>query len=246
MTEAGSVATRRATIAVARTLDARGWAMLLAVTIGTNLIDFAVVAPGERPGAAFAAAAFLRVALVFWIAYALLRRLAGVPEAERITPAFFRLALLQIGLAVLAGLGSRAGFAVAGPRADLAGEWLVALIAMTLIGLLTIRLLAWHAALAVGAPFGSIGPVWRAQRGGTMATAIGFLVLVVPFAALHLALTLIAVRVPLAAAPHVALGIVDGVVQAGQLLLSLALAIVAWRAAGSIGAAPVEAQPPRR
>ena len=58
-----------------------------------------------------------------------------------------------------------------------------------------------------------------------------FAILVLPPAALHLAFTLIGVRVPVAAGPLAFLCIVDGLVSALQLALSSAVAAVALRLA---------------
>jgi hypothetical protein len=227
-------AIRRAMLVRAGTLGISDWSMLLAVTIGTNLLDFAAVAPpGGRSGPMFLLAAALRVVLVFWIIYVLLRRLTGTARPFRIDSGFWRLALLQLGLLIFAGLATRLGLILMGPHPTLAGQWLGALIGMALAGLLTIRLAAYHTALAVGAPFAALGPLWRNQKDATTGLVIAFVVLVLPIAALHLALTLVGLRIPMQPVPHTLLVVADGVVQAWQLILTLALATVAWRIAGS-------------
>ncbi len=225
-----SIGIRRATLATAVSLDKSGWLILLAVTVGTNLIDFAAVpAAGTPPGAAFLLAVLLRIALVFWLVYALLRRLTDTPGPLSVTIAFWRLALLQMILLIGVGLATRLGAIMTGPHPTLAAEWLGGLLAIALVGLLTIRLAAWHTALAVGEPFAALGPLWRGQRAITTPLALAFMVLVLPIAALHLALTLVGLRTPLSAPAHILLGIFDGLVQAWQLLLSLALGVVGWR-----------------
>jgi hypothetical protein len=239
---ASVVGVRRATIATATRLDGTSWLILLAVTVGTNLLDFAAVpSAGGRPGLGFLLAALLRVALVFWVSYTLLRRLAGTARPHAVTIAFWRLALLQLAMLIVVGLATRLAFIMAGPNPPLATAWLAGFLGLAGAGLLTIRILAWHTALAVGAPFAALGALWLAQKDAAGRIALAFVALILPVAALHLALTLVGIRIPLAPLPHLLVAVVDGIVQAWQLALTLGLAVVAWQIGGSPGAAQVDA-----
>lgn len=94
------------TIALARSprMGAAWWALAIAVTSGTNLLDFLAAArPGAATSAAFAVAAVIRLALVFWLSYALIRQLAGEARPAAPTAAFGRFALFQLGMVVLLG-----------------------------------------------------------------------------------------------------------------------------------------------
>ncbi len=223
----------RATIAIARTIHPVPLAALLAATVGTNLLDCVTVpATGGKPGAGFLIAAIVRVVAVFWVSYAVQRHLAGGAQPFRPGLALGRFVLLQIALLIGFGLAMRLGLIVQGPGPNpLATQWLYAFLATALYALLTIRLLAWNAALAMGEPFGALGPVWRGQAGRLGAIAGGFISLILPVAALHLAFTLVAVKTVLSFQTQLALGVIDGLFQALQVMLTCALGTVAWRIA---------------
>lgn len=235
MSAASVAAARRDVLRLlkAPALDGFGWSVLAAVTIGTNLLDFASVPlAGAPPGVPFLFAALARAALLFWAGYAITRHMAGVPRAYAITPAFARYAayslLILAAFFVVVGGGTR----LLGQDAPLERQWLTMLAGIALLGILTIRLLAWSAALATGAGFASLGSLWRAQRGRDLPIILAFVALVLPLAAIHLALTLVGIRLPLSANATAALAVVDGAVQALQLAITCALAVVAWRGAG--------------
>ncbi|MDO6413777.1 hypothetical protein Q4F19_05230 [Sphingomonas sp. BIUV-7] len=222
----------RASLALLGRLRGPMLAALLAVTIGTNLIDFATApAAGQRPDMAFALAALLRVALVFWISFVVQRRIVDPRGGFRIGPDFWRFSLLQILLLIGMIAVRAATLKVTPPAPALAGEWLANFIGLAAWGLIAIRLLAWNAALAAGAPLGDLGHLWRNLRGHDVSLLGAFAILVLPFAALHVAFTLISVRVEIPRGPLAFLGIVDGLVSALQLALSCAVAAVALRLA---------------
>jgi cytochrome b len=227
------VSVTQATIAVARTIRPVPLAALLAATVGTNLLDFATIpAVGTRPDAGFALAAIVRIVAVFWVSYAVQRHLAGGAQPFRPSLALGRFVLLQLALLIGFGLATRLGLIVQGPGPNpLAARWLYAFLATTLYALLTIRLLAWNAALATDAPFGALGPVWRGQTGRLGAIAGGFVSLILPIAALHLAFTLVAAETVLSPEARLVVGVIDGVLQALQVALSCALGTVALRIA---------------
>lgn len=222
----------RASIALLSRLRGATLVALLAVTIGTNLLDFATIpAAGERPGSAFAISATIRVILVFWISFVVQRRLVDPRAGLGIAVGFWRFVLLQL-LFVVGMIAVRAAVLKLSPPApDLAGEWLANFIGLAIWGVIAIRLLAWNAALAAGAPFSELAPLWHGLRGQDAALIGAFVMIVLPPAALHLAFTLIGVRVAIAPAPLAFLNIVDGLVSALQLALNCAVAAVALRLA---------------
>ncbi len=228
-------AVRRAMIALVTPsmLGVTAWSALAAVTIGTNLLDFlAMPAPGVAPGATFLLASFVRVAAIFYAGYALLRLMAGVARPLAPGWAFARYAALALVLLVAFGVVS---VVVARPLVTgqaLERQWLVMLLVAIVWTAFTLPLLAWQTALANGAPFRAFGALWRGQSGRWGALFLGYIALVLPFAAIHLALTLIGVRLPLSAGATASLAVVDGVVQAVQLAFTCALGVVAWRLAG--------------
>lgn len=206
------------------------WALLVAVTAGTNLADlFAATQPGARTSAAFALAALVRVLLVFWIGYALLRRLGGVARPLKVTGALFRYALFGIGLiALLAGCSLLAGYAV--PDSMLARMFLT-------YGLLTVAVMAlaplyaWQAALAAGDRSFGPGGLWQALRSCHADLAMAYLA-ILPVALIHAGLTFAAIRTGAASAALALLALVGGLVSAVQLVLMAALAVIGWRLAG--------------
>jgi hypothetical protein len=221
---------RHETIASLRAIRPGPLAALLLATIGTNLLDFATVpAMGEKAGPGFVVAAFVRVVAVLWVSYSVQRHLAGGDRPFRPGLPLARFVALQIVLLVAMGIFTKGAAVMAGPAPDLAAQWLFGFLALALLSLLTIRLLAWNGALAMGEPFSALGAVWRGQA-GKLGPIIGVLVgLILPVAAIHLALTLVAIKLPLPAEGRLALGVIDGLVQALQLGLSCALGAVAWK-----------------
>lgn len=208
------------------------FAMLAAfVAVATNLIDFATVpAPGEGVTGAFVAAAIIRVLSVFYVTYVLQRRMAGTAAPFRPGAAFLRFFLVSIVGAVLFGLVTGGGVRLAGTRdAALETQWLVTLALGAAWNVLIIRLVGWTAALANDAPFRVLPDVFRASRRAALPLALAFIQIILPFAAIHLALTLLSVRLPLSGTALAALALIDGVVSAAQLLLGCALAVFAAR-----------------
>lgn len=227
----GSIVARAALQLLPR-LSAPFVVALLAVTIGTNLLDFATLpAAAARPGASFALAALVRVALVFWISFVVQRRLidpaAGLGPGRAIWPFVLLQILFLVGMIAIRAVTLR----IAPPAPTLAGEWLANFLSMALWALIAIRLLSWNAALAVGARLDDLPELWRALRGQDLPLMAALLILVLPFAALHLAFTLIGVRVPMASGPLIFLGVVDGIVSALFIALNSALAAAALRLA---------------
>jgi len=211
-----------ATLPVAMGRDA--WAALLLVTIGTNALDFATApVAGARPGLAFGLSACVRVALVFWITYAVQRRVLGQERAFRIERPFWPFLLLQFGFAVGLAMLTAILMRATGKPATLATEWLIGFLAMALWSLAAHRLFAWSAAVSRDGRLGALPALWKAQRGQGAAILRALAALILPVAAVHLALTLIAVRLPMGATGHLAIALVDGVVSSLQLVLVAAL-----------------------
>jgi hypothetical protein len=232
----GSVARAMAAEVKSPRMGAGWWLLAIAIASGTNLLDF-LAAPrgGAAPGALFAIAAFIRVALVFWLTYALIRRMAGLAEPGRITVAFGRFVLFQIGLVVLVGAVTGLATRALGLSADGVTGGITSFVAMSLVYLVIVRLFAWQAALAIGD--GTMGPgrAWRALAGHVGPLAGAYLA-IAGFAAVHAALTRLALATDGGAA-LAGLALVDGAVSAVQLVLTCALGVVAYRlASGRAGA----------
>ena len=211
------------------------WLLVLAVTAGTNALDFlAAPPPGERPDAAFAAAAAVRVGLVLWLGYFLVRRFAGTARPGRIGMPFFRFTLYSLAVAAVMGLCAfLARRLVETPQLQvvLAGLLFAALT------LALIRLLAWQAALAAGDRALGAGGAWRNLADCHGALAVAYLP-VVPLALLHSGLTMAAVRTPGGMGATLGLALVDGAVSGLQIAYSCALAAFAWKLARERAALP--------
>lgn len=232
MIEATMVGVRRAVLAALGAIDPVTWMLAAAIAIGTNLSDFAVVpAPGEPPRAAFFVAVAARVALVFWISFALPRRIAGVARPYAVTRGFWPFALLLFLLMIGSGAAQRLLLGSVVDELPLERQWLLMLIGAAAWGGITIRLAAWQAHLALDGPVRSLGALFSAQKGVTFPILLAFIALILPLAAIHLALTLIAVKLVFPPATFAALAVVDGAVQTVQLALTAALSVVALRLA---------------
>jgi hypothetical protein len=212
------------------------WLLVVAITSCTNLLDFfAAPKAGQTIGGAFAFAALIRVALVFWLSYALIRRLAGTDRPAAVTPALARFVGFQIGMLVL--FGAITGFVSRVLGVEMGGALgaIMTFLIMTGTYLALVRLLAWQAALAVGDA--SLGPAraWHGLADAKVPLAIGYLV-IAGVSAVHSALTHLAIAsdrsIGLAG-----LALVDGAVSAVQLVLICALSVTAWRLATDRSAA---------
>jgi hypothetical protein len=216
-------------IGAVREIGPGWWLLAVAVTTGTDILDFVTLPrPEAHSGAALAVAVLLRVALLFWAGYALLRRLAGRRHPMRLTPGIGRFALFTLAMLIVFAVVSQ--IVLAGVAGDsLATRWLAMFAVAAVWGIATIRLIGLSAAFANGIEWRAAGGVVRATRGHAPALAACFAQIILPFAAIHLALTLLAVELPLAPRALVALAVLDGAVSAVQLLLTLALSHAAWR-----------------
>lgn len=227
----------RSMLALARTLSPAWWLIAIAVTGGTNLLDFfAAAQPGARTSPLFAAAAIVRIALVFWISYALIRRLAGHDAPARITMAFARFSLLAFAQVVLLGSMAAVARLLIGPDGSRVELGIALFLLTTAIMLILVRLYAWQAALAVGDRTLGIGGAWRKLASHKFGLAAAYLV-ISAVAVVHMFLTQMALASGGEAGPLTALAIVDGVVSAVQLVLGASLAVAAWRLAGQGGEA---------
>jgi len=208
------------------------WLVAICVTVGTDLLDF-LEAPvkGVRPGPGFVVAAIIRVMLVFALSYFVIRRMANVDRPYRLRPGFVRYVLFTLAMAALFGLLLRLVTLLGADRSSMAAEWMLMLVTMTGWSLLTIRLTAWSAGLAVDRPIRELPAYWRALAGNSIPLGVALLQIVTPFSAIHSALTLVAVRIPLAGKGLAALALIDGVVSTIQLMFTMALSVVAWRLA---------------
>jgi hypothetical protein len=228
---------RRDTLSVLRTIRPDVLGALLVATIGANLLDFATP-PGGAAGISNIAVAVIESLIVFWANYAVQRQLGGGARPFRPAVATARFAALQILLLAGFALATRLGTILQGPGdVPLATQWLFGFIAIAFYALFTIRLLAWNAALAAGEPFSVLSGIWRAQAGGLGAIGGAYVALILPVTAMRLAIAIVAARIALTANVHLALAIIDGLLQALELGLTCALGVVAWRVATAIEAA---------
>jgi hypothetical protein len=208
------------------------WLFVLAITAGTNALDFMAAAqPDAARSATFAVAALIRILLVFWIGFAILRRLAGPDGLSRAGMPFLRFSLFMIVMVALLAAATGLAVKLTGAGADNPVTGVVAFLLMTLISLALIRLYAWQAALAIGDR--KLGPkgAWKALASRTGELRMAYLLLIVPVAALHSLLTRIALASGDDTATLLGLALVDGAVSAVQLVLTCSLAVSAWRAA---------------
>lgn len=229
-----------ATIKVARRLSPAIWLAVIAGTTGTNLLDFATLpVAGHKPGAGFVLSAIVRIVIVLWIAFAAQRALAGGDRPFQPSRAMGRFVLLVIAGMILTAVATKiAGFLRGPGPVPLATDWLVAFLALAVIGLLTARMLAWLCGMAMGEPFAALPGLWRGQahHSGTVITVFAGLIL--PILALHGALTMIVLRIAMPMEMRLAIGVIDGVISAIQLILTSALGTVGWKIARQIEAAP--------
>lgn len=229
----GKAGAARSMLALARSLSAGWWLLIIAVTSLTNLLDFLAAAqPDAARSPQFAAAALIRVALVFWVSYALIRRLGDHAAPMRLSPAFARFVLLAFAQLALVALAAGAARLIVGPsEARESAALLTTYLLLTLIMLVLIRLYAWQAALALGDRTLGAAGAWRRLAPYKLELATAYL-LIVPVAALHMLLTEAALA---GGSPGrlAVLALVDGLVSAGQLALSCSLAVAAWRLASA-------------
>lgn len=212
-------------------MTAPWWLLTIGITSGTNLLDFfAATQPDALTSLFFLFAVVVRILLVFWLAYALLRRLGGLAAPLRIGAPFFRFALFAICTIALIGLsGAISSMLTSGldrPVLTVIGTYVV----LTLIVMALVRLYAWQAALAIGDRKLGASGAWRSLAPEHGRLALGY-VAILPVAIVHATLTHFAVSGGLAPAPLALLAIVDGIVSAVQLVLAAALAVIAWRIA---------------
>ncbi|MDB5690714.1 MAG: hypothetical protein JWL91_2590 [Sphingomonas bacterium] len=222
---------RRGVFARLRGAGPEYWALAAFVTTVANLIDFAAVpSPGEGAGGGFVVAALARILLVLGAGYAIMRRMAEVPRPLAPGLAFLRFAAFSIiSLALIGTLTQLIGRATGIADQPLSTQWLIMFAAAAVLGVAVIAVSPVGPALAAGAPFRGILGVVRRTRGMRLPLAAVFLQCVLPFAAVHIALTLIASRLPLSGRAVAALALIDGVVSAVQLLFTAALFVTAWR-----------------
>jgi hypothetical protein len=221
----------RAMLKLAGSLGAGWWLLAAAITSGTNLLDFfAAAQPDAARSLLFVAAALVRALLVFWLAYALIRRMAGTAEPMKPTFAFLRFALFMLGTVFVLGAATGLGTVITGAPADSAAAGIAAFLIITLVSVALVRLFAWQAALAVGDR--TLGPAgaWRGLA-GLMGGLVAAYLIVAAVSAAHGFLTRLAIASADAPAALVALAVVDGLVSAVQLMLGCALAVAAWRLA---------------
>ncbi|WP_404712660.1 hypothetical protein [Sphingomonas sp. MMS24-J13] len=232
---------RRDTLSVLRSIRPDVLGALLVATIGVDLLDLAAP-PNDDIGVSDVIAVIIRVVIVFSASYAVQRQLAGGAQPFRPTIAMARFAVLQLLLLAGYGLATKLGVIFQGTgEVPLATQWLFGFLALAFYALFTIRLLAWNAALAMGEPFSTLSEIWRRQAGHLGAIGGAYIALILPVTAIHLAMTLVSLRIVMTANLRLALALVDGLFQALELGLACALGVVAWRIATAIEAGP----PPR-
>ena len=210
-------------------MSAEQWLLVVFVTIGGNLLDLAA-APllGVDASIFYIVASVLRAAILFWIGYGIIRRMAGVARPWAFQRGFIAFALFTLLLVVLFGALVNAARLILPATLRLEQEWIVILALTGLWGVITIRLLAYQVAFATGTALASI---WRGFRRVTLPLVLTYLALLLPFAAVHLAFSVIGLRLPLSGNAAAVLAVIDGLVTAVQLVLGCALSVIAWRLA---------------
>jgi hypothetical protein len=207
-------------------MGAVGWAALIAVLIGTNLLDFATLPrPGEMPGAPFFAAVLLRIVGVFGIAFFIERRFAGggraLPALLRFVPVF------MIVILILPALANLVAVAVLGPGSDPIAVWLLPVAVAAALAVGFVGLLPMLAAAAGGQGLRGMVRALRSAGRPAWPLRLAYLTTVTPLAATHTLLTRVAMTVT--PGEQIAVGIVDGLVSALQLACLLGLAALGWR-----------------
>ena len=218
-------------VAGAKALPVGWWLLAAAIAAGTNALDFlAASEPDAKRSAFFAVAVVLRVALIFWLAYALLRKLAGAERPMRIGMPFLRLTLFMIATVVVLGVvGALGALARDGDPLN-PFAFVVTWLAVSIVALALIRLYAWQAALAVGDRTLGLDGAWRSLARSHGALAIAYLP-IAAIALVHSLLTRMALSPGASREELLLLAGVDGIVSAVQLVLSCSLAVEAYRAA---------------
>ncbi|MFW2831017.1 hypothetical protein [Sphingomonas sp. ID0503] len=222
---AGVAAIRRAVLsdAAPARLGLGWWIAALAVTIGTNILDFLTAPrPGEELTAAFIPAALVRVVLVFWIGYLLVRRMMRATPAQGDRWTLPRYVALTLVLAIGYGMTQKIADLSLGQE-NLANRWLLMLAVSAAWTIILIRTTAWSAALAAGRRFRVLPSLWRSLSGRHFALSVVFAQLILPLIAIHLALALLSVTLILPPRALIGMAVVDGVVSAGQMVLTAAL-----------------------
>jgi hypothetical protein len=232
----------RAIFATATGIGWPWWLIALGITSFTNLADF-LSGPGSGGAHSpqFLAAAVARIALVVWLAYALIRKMAGLARPATLELGLLRFFLFNVANGLLLGACAWAATLLLGSERDPLAFILLSQLLLSLIVVMLVRLFAWQTALAIGDR--SLGPVgaWRGLSGRHGMLAVAYLA-ILPFAVLHAVLTELAVRSQGDNPTLIVLAFGDGAVSSVQLALYCALAVIAWRlAGGEAGALPRDA-----
>lgn len=211
------------------------WLAALAVTTATNLIDFAVMPMvGQGGNAPLIIAAVARVVAIFWVGFAIVRRMAGVARPFAMGMPLARYLALTLLLGIGFGLFSQIASVAAGAEAEMADIWVAHILACAIWYVFTIGLLAWQAALAVDDRAVGLKGLFARQQGLLMPLWLAYVAIILPFAAIHAALTLVGAKLALSTNALAALALVDGAVSAVQLVATCALAVVAWKLASPL------------
>ena len=193
--------------------------LMVLLTLSNIVILHNVPAEGARPGAAFAAAGFVRVVGLLLLTVAILRILNDSPRPPWRPDAGFWLYVLTF--VVTAALS-------AALRPLLGGELAAIVLGGVAVMLITAPLVPWFVALAVERPV-PWSPASRARRFSAWLLPFLFwtLVAVTPLAALHGAIDLHLIRG--AGDWFWPLALVDGPISTAMALLTLALGSAAYR-----------------
>ncbi|WP_380872876.1 hypothetical protein ACFB49_37720 [Sphingomonas sp. DBB INV C78] len=220
-------------------MPAELWLIVLFVTTATNLIDFAVKPdPGMAETPLFVAAMVVRVIAVFWINFAIIRRMAGITNPFAPGLPLLRFGALTFLLAAGSGIFAVVANVAAGAEAEIADRWMARILSLMIWTAFTIGLFAWQAALAIDDPEFKLQGMHQRQRGKLTPLWLAFAAIILPFAAIHVALTMIGVKLALSPAALAALALVDGAASTVQLVATCALAVVAWKLASPLREGP--------
>ena len=198
--------------------------VLTVLLTASNIVILHNLPPeGARPGVAFGAAAFVRVAGLIVLAVAILRILADSPRPAWRPDAGFWLYVLTFVLGAALSAAARRLIGSAG-----GSELATMILGGIFVTLLTAPLAPWFTALAVERPVPWRPAAWvRNFRAWLLPLLVWMLLLVSPLAALHGAIDLHLLRG--AGEWFWPLALVDGPISAAIALLSLALAAAAYR-----------------
>jgi hypothetical protein len=211
------------------------WIVAFVLFTGTNLVDLVY---GAGPGKALTALQIVSLAVRLfsniWIVVVALRtfldrRTVWALDRSFLTYVAFFIVYFGVGLGIASVVGhALSAFVGQGARAVRVTAVLSMLVAYCL---LTIRIMLWPTALALGDRSVGLRESWRRTRGATL-TMIGAFFALLPIAAVHFGLTAWATTLPLSGDSRLIVTICDGVLSVVQVMLAMAFAAAIYKILG--------------